>query len=62
MLLLVHAKHRVKLYSLCYTRNEAICSLLHIESIFMLIAIHDMKRHAHCNTWSEAFCSRPYKE
>ena len=56
------AKHGVKLYSLCYTRSEAICSLLHIECSFMIIAIHEMKRHDHCYTWSEALCSIPYKE
>ena len=52
------AKHGLKLYALCYTRREAICSLLYIELSF----IHEMTRHAHCYTWSEALCSMPYKE
>ena len=42
------AKHGMKLYALCYTRSEAIFSLLYIECSF----IHEMKRHAHCYTWS----------
>ena len=56
------AKHGVKLYSLCYTRSKAICSLLHIERSFMLIDMHEMKRHAHCYTWSDALCSLLYME
>ena len=56
------AKHGVKLYSLCYTRSEAICSLLHIKCSFMIIAIHEMKCHAHCYTWSEALSSILHKE
>ena len=57
---MLFAIHGVKLYS--YTWSEALCSLLHIELSFMIIAIHEMKRHAHCYTWSEALCSMPYKE
>ena len=52
------AKHGMKLYALCYTRSEAIFSLLYIECSF----IHEMKRHALCYTWSEALCSMLYKE
>ena len=44
----------VKLYAHCYTRSEAVCSLLCIELSFMLNAIHRVKLYAHCYAWSEA--------
>ena len=31
--------HGVKLYAYCYTRSEAMCSLLYMECSLMLIAI-----------------------
>ena len=46
-----------KLYAQCYTRSEAICSLLYVELSFMLNAIHGVKLYPHCYTSSEALCS-----
>ena len=54
--------HGVKLYAQCYTRSEAICSLLYMELSFMLIATHEVKRSAHCYTWIEALGSMLYEE
>ena len=51
------AIHGVKLYGQCYTRSEAICSLLYMELSFMLNAVQGVKLYAHCNTWSKAICS-----
>ena len=42
----------VKLYGQCYTRSEAICSLLYMELSFMVNAIQGVKLYAHCYTWS----------
>ena len=47
------AMHGMKLYGQCYTRIEAICSLLYMELSFMLIVIHELKLYAHCYAWSE---------
>ena len=52
----------VKLYAQCYTRSEAMCSLLYMELNFMLIATHEVKRSAHCYTWIEALGSMLYEE
>ena len=51
------AIHGVKLYGQCYTRSEAICSLLYMELSFILNAVQGVKLYAHCNTWSKALCS-----
>ena len=51
------AIHGVKLYGQCYTRSEAICSLLYMELSFMLNAVQGVKLYAHCNTWSKDLCS-----
>ena len=50
------AIHGVELYGQCYTRSEAICSLLYMELSFMLNAVQGVKLYAHCNTWSKALC------
>ena len=47
----------VKLYGQCYTRSEAVCSLLYMELSFMLNAVQGVKLYAHCYTWSKALCS-----
>ena len=54
--------HGLKRYAQCYTRSEAICSLLYMELRFMLIATHEVKRSAHCYTWIEALGSMLYEE
>ena len=54
--------HGVKLYAHCYTRSEAMCSLLYMELSFMLIATHEVKCSAHCYTWIEALGSMLYEE
>ena len=51
------AIHGVKLYCQCYTRSEAICSLLYMEVSFMLIAIIGVKLYAYYYIWIEALCS-----
>ena len=51
------AIHGVKLYGQCYTRSEAICSLLYMEVSFMLIAIIGVKYYAYYYIWIEALCS-----
>ena len=51
------AIHGVKLYAHCYTRSEALCSLLCKELSYVLIVIHGVKLYAHCYTWSEALCA-----
>ena len=51
------AIHGVKLYGQCYTRSEAICSLLYMEVSFMLIAIIGVKLYAYYYIWIEALCS-----
>ena len=56
------ALHREKLYAQCYTRSEAICSLLYMELSFMVNAIQGVKLYAHCYTWSESLCSLLYME
>ena len=53
--------HGVTLCAQCYTRSEAICSLLYMELSFMLITIHGVKHYvqiytrgkvyAHSYTW-----------
>ena len=48
------AIHGVKLYAQCYTRSEAIWSLLYVELSFMLNAIQEVKLYPHCYTSSEA--------
>ena len=48
--LMLNATQGVKLYAHCYTRSEAICSLLYIELSIMLISIHGVKLYAHCCT------------
>ena len=50
----------VKLYAQCYTRSEAICSLLYAFHCFKLFIIHGVKLRAHCYAWSEALCSILY--
>ena len=40
----------VKLYTQCYTRSEAISSLLYMERSIMLVTIHGVKLYAHCYT------------
>ena len=50
------AMHGVKPCAHCYTRSEAICSLLYMQLSFMLIPIHEAKHYAHYYTWSEALC------
>ena len=52
--------HGVKLYALCYTRSEAICSLLYMECSFMLISTDGVTVYAQCYTRSEAICSLLY--
>ena len=56
------AIHGVKLYGQCYTRSEAICSLLYMEVRFMLIAIIGVKLYAYYYMWIEAFCSLLFME
>ena len=51
------ATRGVTLYAQCYTRSEAICSLLCVELHFMLNVIQGVKLYPHCNTSSEALCS-----
>ena len=51
------AIHGVKRYGQCYTRSEAICSLLYMELSIMLNAVQGVKLYAHCYTWSKALCS-----
>ena len=53
---MLNAIHGVKLYGQCYTRSEAICSLLYMELSFMLIAVQGVMLYSHCNTWSKALC------
>ena len=48
---------RLKLCAQCYTRSEAICSLLYMELSFMLNAIQGVKLYAQSYTRSEALCS-----
>ena len=43
---MLNATQGVKLYAHCYTRSEAICSLLYIELSIMLISIHGVKLYA----------------
>ena len=43
---MLNATQGVKLYAHCYTRSEAICSLLYIEFSIMLISIHEVKLYA----------------
>ena len=57
---MLNAIQGVKLYAQCYTRSEAICSLLYMELSFMHNAIQGVKLYAHCYTWSEALCSLLY--
>ena len=59
---MLNALQGVRLYAYCYTRSEAICSLLYIQGSIMLISIHGMTLYAHCYTWSEALCSLLYME
>ena len=56
------AEHEVKHYAHCYTRSEAMCSLLYMESSSRLNAIQGVKLYAHCYTWSKALCSLLYME
>ena len=56
------AIHGVKLYAQCFTRSEAIRSLLYKELSDMFIAVHEVKHYAHFYTRSEALCSLLYKE
>ena len=56
------AIHGVKLYAQCFTRSEAIHSLLYKERSNMFIAVHGMKHHALCYTWNDALCSFRCKE
>ena len=49
--------HEVKLYAQCYTRSEAICSLLNEKLILMLNAIQGVKLYSPSYTSSEALCS-----
>ena len=56
------AIHGVKLYAQCFTRSEAIRSLLNKERSDMFIAVHEVKQYAHFCTRSEALCSLLYKE
>ena len=51
------AIHGVKLYGQCYTRSEAICSLLYMELSFMLNAVQGVKLYAYYYIWIEALCS-----
>ena len=55
------AIHGVKLYAHCFTRSEAIRSLLYKEGSDMFIAVHGVKLYAHFYTWNEALCSLQYK-
>ena len=55
------AIHGVKLYAHCFTRSEAIHSLLYKEGSYMFIAVHGVKLYAHFYTWSEALFSLQYK-
>ena len=57
---MLNAIHGVKLYGHCYTRSEALCSLLYMEVSFVLFAIHGEKLYADCYTWSEASSSLLY--
>ena len=52
---MLNAIHGVKLYAQCYTRSEAICSLLYMERSNVLITIHGAKLYADCYTWREAY-------
>ena len=52
---MLNAIHGVKLYAQCYTRSEAICSLLYMELSFMLNAIARLKLYAQCYTRSDDF-------
>ena len=47
---LLNAIHGVKLYTQCYTRSEAISSLLYMERSIMLVTILGVKLYAHCYT------------
>ena len=40
----------VKLNTQCYTRSEAISSLLYMERSIMLVTIHGVKLYAYCYT------------
>ena len=40
--------HEVKLYAQCYTKSEAICSLLNEELSFMLNAVQRVKLYPPC--------------
>ena len=46
----------------CYTRSEALCSMLYNWGNYMLIAIHGVMLYAHYYTWSEALCLMRYKQ
>ena len=59
---MLNALQGVRLYAYCYTRSEAICSLLYIEGSTMLISIHGVMLYAHCYARSEAMCSLLYME
>ena len=49
---MLFAIHGMKLCAHCYTRSDAICSLLCMELSFMLIVIHEFKLYAHCYAWN----------
>ena len=51
------AIHGLKLYAQCFTRSEAICSLLYKEFSDVFIALHGVKHYAHFYTWSDALYS-----
>ena len=59
---MLNALQGFKLYAHCYTRSEAICSLLYIEGSIMLISIHGVTLYAHCYARSEAMWSFLYME
>ena len=42
------AIHDVKICAQCFTRIEAICSLLFMEGSIMLISIHGVMFNTHC--------------
>ena len=57
---MLNALQGVRLYAYCYTRSEAIYSLLYIEGSIMLISIHGITLYTHCYARSEAMCSLLY--
>ena len=59
---MVIAIHGVKICAQCFTRSEAICSLLFMEGTIMLISRHGVMLYAHCYARSEAMCSLLYME